>query len=224
LENLRQTPELKRRLNHESPEFIRFLNPGDLRVAQQSCGLCHGEIIRNVDHSMMNHALCCGALLYTIMALIREELSLRSGLRRGRRATKVSKLHTGHRRRHSRAWHPAVIEPLRDSISAIRETFCAFSKKAAGHSPLSVCRPVRNQTADPIAAFPSAVSDIESHRSRFSRIGKKRDCTIRFSDSSVRTIIPAIIDRAVARRVTLCTPMIVRRQIQAGGANSVIRA
>src|SRR5437870_1538230 len=28
-------------LNHESPEFIRFLNPGDLRVAQQSCGLCH---------------------------------------------------------------------------------------------------------------------------------------------------------------------------------------
>src|ERR1700693_5560043 len=42
-------------LNHESPEFIRFLNPGDLRVAQQACGLCHGEIIRNVDHSMMNH-------------------------------------------------------------------------------------------------------------------------------------------------------------------------
>src|SRR5256886_3677526 len=30
-------------LNHESPEFIRFINPGDLRVAQQSCGVCHGE-------------------------------------------------------------------------------------------------------------------------------------------------------------------------------------
>ena len=52
-------------LNHESPEFIRFLNPGDLRVAQQSCGLCHGEIIRNVDHSMMNHgAMLWGAALY----------------------------------------------------------------------------------------------------------------------------------------------------------------
>ena len=52
-------------LNHESPEFIRFLNPGDLRVAQQACGLCHGEIIRNVDHSMMNHgAMLWGAALY----------------------------------------------------------------------------------------------------------------------------------------------------------------
>ncbi len=52
-------------LNHESPEFIRFLNPGDLRVAQQACGLCHGEILRNVDHSMMNHgAMLWGAALY----------------------------------------------------------------------------------------------------------------------------------------------------------------
>ena len=52
-------------LNHESPEFIRFINPGDLRVAQQACGLCHGEIIRNVDHSMMNHgATLWGAALY----------------------------------------------------------------------------------------------------------------------------------------------------------------
>jgi hypothetical protein len=52
-------------LNHESPEFIRFINPGDLRVARQSCGLCHGEIIRNVDHSMMNHgAMLWGAALY----------------------------------------------------------------------------------------------------------------------------------------------------------------
>ena len=52
-------------LNHESAEFIRFLNPGDLRVAEQACGLCHGEIIRNVDHSMMNHgATLWGAALY----------------------------------------------------------------------------------------------------------------------------------------------------------------
>jgi hypothetical protein len=52
-------------LNHESPEFIQFINPGDLRVAQQACGLCHGEIIHNVDHSMMNHgAMLWGAALY----------------------------------------------------------------------------------------------------------------------------------------------------------------
>jgi len=52
-------------LNHESPEFIRFVNPGDLRVAQQACGECHAKIINNVGHSMMNHgAMLWGAALY----------------------------------------------------------------------------------------------------------------------------------------------------------------
>src|ERR1043166_3022713 len=40
-------------LNHESDEFVRFINPGDLRVAKQACGLCHAEIVRNVEHTMM---------------------------------------------------------------------------------------------------------------------------------------------------------------------------
>ena len=52
-------------LNHESDEFVRFMNPGDLRVAKQACGLCHGEIIRNVEHSMMNTGpMLWGAALY----------------------------------------------------------------------------------------------------------------------------------------------------------------
>ena len=34
-------------LNHESPEYIRFVNPGDLRVNHLSCGTvnCHGKIV-----------------------------------------------------------------------------------------------------------------------------------------------------------------------------------
>jgi hypothetical protein len=52
-------------LNHESPEFIRFVNPGDLRVAAESCGQCHEKIINHVQHSMMNHgAMLWGAALY----------------------------------------------------------------------------------------------------------------------------------------------------------------
>src|SRR5437879_1519843 len=52
-------------LNHESAEFIRFMNPGDLRVAKQACGVCHDDIINRVDHSMMNHgAMLWGAALY----------------------------------------------------------------------------------------------------------------------------------------------------------------
>src|SRR5258705_220688 len=52
-------------LNHESAEFIRFVNPGDLRVAEKACGLCHGDIVKNVGHSMMRHgAMLWGAALY----------------------------------------------------------------------------------------------------------------------------------------------------------------
>src|SRR3954466_3311703 len=52
-------------LNHESAEFIQFVNPGDLRVADKACGLCHAEIIKNVGHSMMRHgAMLWGAALY----------------------------------------------------------------------------------------------------------------------------------------------------------------
>lgn len=52
-------------LNHESPEYIQFVNPGDLRVADRACGLCHEKEIRNVGHSMMRHgAMLWGAALY----------------------------------------------------------------------------------------------------------------------------------------------------------------
>src|SRR3954469_14526689 len=52
-------------LNHESAEFIQFVNPGDLRVADKACGLCHADIVKNVGHSMMRHgAMLWGAALY----------------------------------------------------------------------------------------------------------------------------------------------------------------
>jgi hypothetical protein len=52
-------------LNHESAEFIQFVNPGDLRVAEKTCGPCHGQIVTDVSHSMMRHgAMLWGAALY----------------------------------------------------------------------------------------------------------------------------------------------------------------
>ena len=54
-------------LNHESPEFIRFVNPGDLRVAHVSCGTanCHTDQVLQVRKSMMTHgAMLWGAALY----------------------------------------------------------------------------------------------------------------------------------------------------------------
>ncbi|MBV9912455.1 MAG: hypothetical protein JOZ93_07750, partial [Sinobacteraceae bacterium] len=40
-------------LNRESPQFIRFMNPGDYRVADQACGACHGSIIAAAQRSLM---------------------------------------------------------------------------------------------------------------------------------------------------------------------------
>ena len=49
----------------ESPEFVRFINPGDLRVAKYTCGECHAAEVRNVPRSMMAHgAMLWGAALY----------------------------------------------------------------------------------------------------------------------------------------------------------------
>src|SRR5262245_41767371 len=52
-------------LNHESPEFIRFVNPGDLRVAHVSCGACHAQEVLEVRKGMMTHGcMLWGAALY----------------------------------------------------------------------------------------------------------------------------------------------------------------
>ena len=52
-------------LNHESPEFVRFVNPGDLRVAHVSCGGCHASMVLQVRKSMMTHGcMLWNAALY----------------------------------------------------------------------------------------------------------------------------------------------------------------
>ncbi len=40
-------------LNDERPEFIKFVNPGDLRIADETCGPCHPQDVLNVKKSMM---------------------------------------------------------------------------------------------------------------------------------------------------------------------------
>src|SRR3546814_15010621 len=43
-------------LNKEAPEFIRFVNPSDYRVAREACGACHLEIIEATERSQMSTA------------------------------------------------------------------------------------------------------------------------------------------------------------------------
>jgi len=51
----------------ESPEYVRFVNPGDLRIANQTCGQsrCHAYEVRAVSTSMMTHVgFLWGTALY----------------------------------------------------------------------------------------------------------------------------------------------------------------
>jgi len=47
-------------LNKESPEFIRFVNPSDYRIAREACGACHLPIIQAAERSIM----ATGAMLW----------------------------------------------------------------------------------------------------------------------------------------------------------------
>jgi hypothetical protein len=54
-------------LNHESPEFIRFVNPGDFRIAHISCGTagCHPQEVQTNRKSIMaTGCMLWGAALY----------------------------------------------------------------------------------------------------------------------------------------------------------------
>jgi hypothetical protein len=47
-------------LNKEAPEFIKFVNPSDYRVARESCGNCHIQAIEAAERSIM----ATGAMLW----------------------------------------------------------------------------------------------------------------------------------------------------------------
>jgi len=47
-------------LNKEAPEYIRFVNPGDLRVAREACGACHLSTVEASERSLM----ATGAMLW----------------------------------------------------------------------------------------------------------------------------------------------------------------
>jgi hypothetical protein len=52
-------------LNREAPEFVRFTNPGDYRVARDACGACHIEIIEAAERSIMSSgAMLMGGAAY----------------------------------------------------------------------------------------------------------------------------------------------------------------
>ncbi|MCG6889500.1 MAG: hypothetical protein LJE92_07930 [Gammaproteobacteria bacterium] len=52
-------------LNRESPEYVRFINPSDYRVARKACGACHLDLIGAAERSLMaTSAMLWGGAAY----------------------------------------------------------------------------------------------------------------------------------------------------------------
>ncbi len=63
-------------LNREAPEYIRFVNPSDYRVAREACGACHMEIIEAAERSLMaTGAMFMGRRRATITASSRTRIT-----------------------------------------------------------------------------------------------------------------------------------------------------
>src|SRR5258707_1098705 len=41
-------------MNRGAPQFVRFMNPSDYRVAREACGACHLEVIQKAERSLMS--------------------------------------------------------------------------------------------------------------------------------------------------------------------------
>jgi hypothetical protein len=63
-------------LNREHAEFIRFVNPGDYRVARDTCGKCHLPIVQAAERSLM----ATGAMLWNGAAYNNGILSDKRGI------------------------------------------------------------------------------------------------------------------------------------------------
>jgi len=77
-------------LMKESAEFVRFMNPGDLRIAEETCGACHLETVRAVRKSLMTtSAMLWGGASYNNNILPYKNYKLGEGYDRDGNALKI---------------------------------------------------------------------------------------------------------------------------------------
>lgn len=80
-------------LNREAPEFIRFMNPGDLRIANEACGACHMPIIEAAKRSIMaTSAMLWGGAAYNNGILKNKRYILGEGYERDGTAAIITSL------------------------------------------------------------------------------------------------------------------------------------
>jgi hypothetical protein len=137
-------------LLQESPEFVKFINPGDLRVADETCGGCHRREVNAVPRSTMTTssvfwaaAAYANGILPTKKAILGESYG-RDGLPR---AIKPATPPTPYQA--ARGALPMLVPMPRWEIMQPGEYFRAFERGgvATGSSPPDIGNPSLNEEA-----------------------------------------------------------------------------
>ncbi len=117
-------------LNDESPEFIRFVNPGDLRVAEISCGgACHGSQVLRVKKSMMStSALLWGSASYNNGILSNKRYILGESYTRDSKPARVNTVPPPTAEEMSRGVLPFLVPLPRWEITQPGDNFRAFER------------------------------------------------------------------------------------------------
>ena len=92
-------------------EYIKFVNPGDLRVAPETCGTagCHASEVRDVSTSMMTHgAMLWGAALYNNGAYPAKNTRFGESYDRDGKPQSLKTFSAAHARRNAHQGRPAV--------------------------------------------------------------------------------------------------------------------
>ncbi|MEM7690163.1 MAG: hypothetical protein AAF291_14185 [Pseudomonadota bacterium] len=83
-------------LNSESPEFVKFVNPSDYRVAREACGSCHIQAIESAERSIMaTGAMLWGGAAYNNGILPFKNYLLGEAYTRNGKAAKLSSVGYG---------------------------------------------------------------------------------------------------------------------------------
>ena len=211
----------------ESPEFIKFVNPGDLRVAPETCGTagCHASEVRNVSTSMMTHRR---------HALGRRALQQWRAIPLRTPHFGESYAHDGTPQTHQTFPPPTPeetrtkgvlpeIDPLeRWEISQPGNVLRVFER--GGEKKAEVGNPTREDDA---GKPDDKLSTADSARSfapiPFFSACRKRACSIRCCLFRARTISPATIAPAAARPATSFTRTTASSRTRQPTHNSAIR-
>ena len=222
-------------LNKESPEYIRFVNPSDYRVAREACGACHQPIIHAAERSLMaTGAMLWGGASYNNGILPYKNYILGEAYtRKGEPAkvesvVKVDRDDEGARRaaRHSAAaglGDGAAGRPVPHLRARRPQHRHASSPRSACPTRSASCSASRSP-AGPTSASPTAGRAPACASPSRCSTSPRRGSTTRSPGSSAPTTSPATTAPRAAAPATSSTPTTATRAIPAPTPPSAIGA